>query len=250
MKSFSFRWPLLALLALLLAAAWAEPLLVHRAYPQQIDIGGHDLGLAQGWSAKEISETLPSVYGPVTADYRWSAASSELVFTPAARGQPYVVTMRLLSGRSGEQPAVPVALAADGRSLGRFDVAPTLRRYHVLVSGALVAGQSLTVQLDTPTFTPPDDERVLGLIGLDASAEEVGAAPWLPRPALPLFLAGLAALLLANGLSLRRSALAVAATFAMTLGVGLVATAPTLAATRTLAQLFLITALVIGIARW
>ena len=88
MKSFSNRWPLWALLALLLVAAWAEPLLVHRAYPRQIDIGGHDLGLAQGWSAKEIGEALPSAYGPVGATYRWSAASSELVFAPSARGQP------------------------------------------------------------------------------------------------------------------------------------------------------------------
>src|SRR5262245_11506187 len=177
MKRFSVRWPVLALLALLLASAWAEPLLVHRAYPQQIDIGGHDLGLAQGWSAKEISETLPSAHGPVAATYRWSAASSDLVFAPAMRGQPYAVTMRLLSGRSGDQPALPVALAAEGQPLGTFMVQPTLRRYQVLVPGALAGGQSLTVRLDTPTFTPPDDERVLGLIGLDATAEEVGPAP-------------------------------------------------------------------------
>jgi hypothetical protein len=249
MKSYSNRWPLLALLALLLAAAWAEPLLVHRADPRQIDIGGHDLGLAQGWSAKEISETLPSAHGPVTATYRWSAASSELVFTPAARGQAYAVTMRLLSGRSGDQPAVSVAITAEDQSLGTFAVQPTLRRYQVLVPSTLVGGQSLTVRLDTPTFSPPDDERILGLIGLDASAEEVGAAPWLPRPALPLFLAGLAALLLVNGLSFRRSLLAVAVALLVILAVGLVAPAPILAAARTLAQLFLIAALVIGVAR-
>jgi hypothetical protein len=246
---FSTRRLLLALLALLLAAAWVEPLLVHRAYPRQIDIGGHDLGLAQGWSAKEISETLPSAYGPVTATYRWSAASSELVFAPAARGQPYVVTMRLLSGRSDDQP-VSAALAAEGRSLGAFAVAPTLRRYHVLAPGALAGSQSLTMRLDTPTFTPPDDERILGLIGLDAWAVEAGAVPWLPRPALPLFLAGLAALLLANGLTLRQSVVGAALALALALAAGLAAPAATLAAARTLAQLFLIAALVAGIARW
>ncbi|HET9222051.1 MAG TPA: hypothetical protein VFO07_06085, partial [Roseiflexaceae bacterium] len=250
MKIFSVRRPLLALLALLLIAAWAELLLVHRAYPRQIDIGGHDLGLAQGWSAKEIGETLPSAYGPVAASYRWSAASSELVFAPSAPGQPYAVTMRLLSGRAGDQSAVPVTLAADGRSLGAFAVAPSLRRYHVFVPGALVGGQSLTLRLDTPTFTPPDDERILGLIGLDAWAAEIGVAPWLPRPVFPLFLAGLAALLLANGLSLRRSVVGVIVALVTVMVVGLAAPAPTLAAARTLAQLFLIAALVVGVARW
>jgi hypothetical protein len=247
---FSVRWPLLLLLALLLIAAWAEPLLVHRAYPRQIDIGGHDLGLAQGWSAKEISETLPGAHGPIAATYRWSAASSELVFAPAARGQTYVVTMRLLSGRPGSQPVVSMALAAEGHALGAFAVGPALRRYQVLVPGALVGGQSLSLQLDTPPFTPEDDERILGLIGLDAWAAEVGPAPWLPRPALPLFLAGLAALLLANGLSLRRSVLLVALALVVALGIGLAAPAATLAAARTLAQLFLIVALVVGVAQW
>jgi hypothetical protein len=250
MKGFSARWPLLIFLALLLAAAWAEPLLVHRAYPRQIDIGGHDLGLAQGWSAKEISDTLPSAYGPVAATYRWSAASSELVFAPAAPGQPYAVTMRLLSGRPGNQSVAPVALSVEGRSLGAFIVGPTLRRYQILVPGALAGGQSLTVQLDTPTFTPPEDERILGLIGLDAWAEEVGAAPWLPGPTLPLFLAGLAALLLANGLMLRRSVYVVGLALAAALAAGMAAPAETLAAARTLAQLFLAAALVVGIARW
>jgi hypothetical protein len=246
---FATRW-LLLLLGLLLVAAWAEPLLVHRAYPRQIDIGGHDLGLAQGWSAKEISETLPSAHGPVAATYRWSAASSELVFAPAARSQSYVVTMRLLSGRPGGQAVAPVALTAEGQALGMFAVGPMLRRYQVLVPSALVGGQSLTVRLDTPTFSPKDDERILGLIGLEASAAEVGPAPWLPRPTLPLFLAGLAALLLANGLALRRSVLLVALVLALALASGLAAPTVTLAVAHTLAQLFLITALVVGAARW
>ena len=152
------KWPLLGLLALLIAAAWIEPLLVRRSFPRAIEIGGHDLGLAQGWSAKEISETLPSAHGPVAATYRWSAASSELVFAPAARSQSYVVTMRLLSGRPGGQAVAPVALTAEGQALGMFAVGPMLRRYQVLVPSALVGGQSLTVRLDTPTFSPKDDE--------------------------------------------------------------------------------------------
>src|SRR5262249_42181605 len=144
----------------------------------------------------------------------------------------------------------PVALSAESWPLGSFSVAPSLRRYHILVPGALTGGQSLTLRLDTPIFTPKGDERVLGVIGLEAWAEEVGAGPWLPRPTLPLFLFGLAGLLLANGLPLRRSVLVVALALAALLAAGVAAPAMTLAAARTLAQLFLAAALVVGAARW
>src|SRR5215468_10171758 len=105
---FRLIWLVLGLLALLLGAAWLEPLLTHRSFPRTIVIGGHDLGLAQGWSAKELSETLPGAHGPVTAVYRWSGASSSLVFAPAAQGQPHLVTLRLLNGRADNRPVGPV----------------------------------------------------------------------------------------------------------------------------------------------
>src|SRR5262245_16421524 len=108
----SLRWVWMALFVLLLAAAWAEPLLAHHAYPRQIDIGGHDLGLAQGWSAKEGSNTLPGPHGPISATYRWSGASSELVFAPATPAQSYAITMRLLSGRPGNHLVAHVMLSS------------------------------------------------------------------------------------------------------------------------------------------
>jgi hypothetical protein len=242
---YRFLWPTLGLLALLLGAAWIEPLLVDRSFPRTIEIGGHDLGLAEGWSAKEISETLPGAHGPVTALYRWSGANSSLVFAPAAQGQPYLVRLRLLSGR----PTTPSRLSANGQPLAELVVAPVLRRYQIYVPGELV-GRSLTLQLDTPTFTPPEDERVLGLIGLEARAEEVGPRAWRPRPMLPLFLLGLLALLLANGLPLVRALAVVGLALAAALVSGLAAPLGTLAATRTLAQLLLIAAAVVGIAQW
>jgi hypothetical protein len=246
---FRFLWPTLGLLALLFGAAWIEPLLAHRSFPRTIVIGGHDLGLAQGWSAKELSETLPGTHGPVTAVYRWSGASSSLVFAPATQGQPHLVTLRLLSGRADDQPIAPVRLSANGQPLAEFAVAPVLRRYQVYVPGGL-AGQSLTLRLDTPTFIPPDDGRVLGLIGLEARAEEVGAIVWRPRPTLPLLLLGLLALLMLNGLPLARAVAAVAFALAAALASGLVAPTETLAAARTLAQLLLIAAVVVGVVQW
>ncbi|MFL5801998.1 MAG: hypothetical protein ACJ8CR_09690, partial [Roseiflexaceae bacterium] len=242
---FRFLWPTLGLLALLLGAAWLEPLLVHRSFPRTIVIGGHDLGMAQGWSAKEISETLPGSQGPMTAPYRWSGASSDLVFAPAAQGQPYLVTLRLLSGR----PATSARLSANGQPLAELAVAPVLRLYQIYVPGGLV-GQSLTLQLDTPTFSPPNDGRALGLIGLEARAKEVGAIAWRPRPTLPLLLLGLLALLLANGRPLARAVLSVALALGAVLAIGLVVPTETLAAARTLAQLLLIAAAVVGIAQW
>ena len=208
---FLLGWPTLGLLVLLLGAAWIEPLLVQRSFPRTITIGEHDLGQAQGWSAKEISETLPGSQGPVTAPYRWSGADSSLVFASAAQGQPYLVTLRLLSG----QPTMPLRIAANDRPLAAFEVAPVLRRYQIYVPGELV-GRSLAIRLDAPTFSPPDDGRVLGLIGLEARAKEIGPTIWRPRATLPLFLLGLLLLLLANRLALARAlpvaALALAAT--------------------------------------
>src|SRR5262245_18197261 len=108
-----FSWPMLCIVVLLYAAAWIEQLLVQRSFPRLITIGGHDLGLAQDWSAKEISDTLPGIHGPVKAPYRWSGASSRLVFAFTAQGQPCLVTLQLLSGRS----TTPVRMAANSRSL-------------------------------------------------------------------------------------------------------------------------------------
>jgi hypothetical protein len=240
-----YGWPMLCIVALLFAAAWIEPLLLQRSFPRLITIGGHDLGLAQGWSAKEISNTLPGIHGLVKAPYRWSGASSDLIFAFTAQGQPHLVTLQLLSGR----PSTPVRLAANSQPLGTFEIAPLLRRYQIYVPGELV-GQSLTLRLDTPTFSPPDDDRVLGLIGLEARAKSIGRSTWLPRPTLPLFLLGLLLLLLANGLTLIRSLVVTTLALTATLVAGLAAPAATLAAARTLAQLLLIAALVVGIAQW
>jgi hypothetical protein len=244
------KWLLVALLALLIGAAWLEPLLVWRAFPRAIEIGGHDLGLAEGWSAKELSETLPGPRGPVAAVYRWSSARSELVFAPAAMRQPYLVTLRLLSGRPAGTALDDVRLFADDQLLAQIAVGPTLRSYQILVPGALAAGQSLTLRIETPTFSTQDDGRVLGLIGLDARAEPAGAAPWLPRTTLPFFLCGLAALLLANGLTLRQTIVLAALGLVATLLIGLVAPAATLAAARTLAQLCLAAGVAVGLVRW
>jgi len=244
-------WPLFALLALLLAAMWIEPLLVQRSFPRAIEIGGQDLGLAQGWSAKEWGDSLPGASGPITARYRWSGPSSRLVFDPVPQQQTELVTLRLLAGRPDNRPVGPVRLFANDRPLATITVGPTLRRYHVFVPGDFASEQALTLQLDSPAFRPPHDEdRLLGLIGLEAQIEAVGSASWRPRPTLALCTLGLVALLLANGLSLKRAALVVALALAGVVGVGLYAPVATLAAARTLLQLFLIAAPIVGGVRW
>jgi hypothetical protein len=242
-------WPLLGLVVLTLAA-WAEPLLIQRAYPRTIEIGGHDLGLAEGWSAKEIAETLPGPRGPVAAVYRWSGASSSLVFAPAVMRQPYIVSLALLSGRPGPGALAPVRLFAADQPLAELAVGPTVRSYHVLVPGALANAEALTLRIEAPTFSTEDDGRVLGLIGLEARAEPAGSAPWLPHPALPLFLLAFFALLLANGLPAARALAVALIALALLLLAGFVAPAETLAAARTLAWLFAIAALVVGAVRW
>src|SRR5262249_31451444 len=113
-----------------------------------------------------------------------------------------------------------------------------------------LVGQSLTLQLDTPTFSPPNDGRVLGLIGLEARAKEVGSIGWWPGPTLPLPLLGLLALLLAHGPPPARAVLGAALTLAATLAIGLIVPTETLAAAGTLAQLLFIAAAVVGIAQW
>lgn len=244
-------WPWLALLALLLGAAWIEPLLVRRSFPRLVDIGERDLGVAQGWSAKEHSDTLPGPGGAVSASYRWSGPSSSLVFAPATQNQAHEVTLRLLGGRPDDAVVGPVRAYANGRALATFSVGPVLRKYHLLVPGGLASGQSLELRLDTPAFRPPgDSSRLLGLIGLDARIEQVGGAPWLPRPTLPLFCLGVAAVLLANGVPLRRAGLLAALALAVLVGAGLFAPAAAVAAAGLLAQLLLVAAASVAALRW
>lgn len=247
----SIGWPILMVLVLLLAAGWAEPFLARRSSSQMIVLGGADLGSAQGWSAKEWSDSLPGLGGPLSASYRWSGASSSLVFEPAAQGQMQEITLRLIGGRANGADVKQVRLSANGSSLSTINVSSALRRYHVFVPGELASDQALTLTIDAPTFRPPSNSsRALGLIGLDARNEGVGAAPWVPRPTLALALGGLIALLLANGWPLRRAALAAAFGLAIAVAIGLRAPAATLASARTLSQLLLIAALAAGGARW
>src|SRR5689334_22048578 len=129
----SIGWPILMVLVLLLAAGWAEPFLARRSSSQMIVLGGADLGSAEGWSAKEWSDSLPGLGGPLSASYRWSGASSSLVFEPAAQGQMQEITLRLIGGRANGADVKQVRLSANGSSLSTINVSSALRRYHVFV---------------------------------------------------------------------------------------------------------------------
>lgn len=245
------EWFILLLVILVFGASAIEPLLVARSFPATIELGRQDLGLAQGWSAKEWSDALPGANGPISASYRWSGPSSQLVFAPDEQAQAQLVTLSLLAGRPGGRAIVPVQLYANDHPLATISTGPTLRRYYVFVPGDYADGQSLALRLDTPAFRPSgDSDRLLGIIGLEARSTEVGGLPWRPRPTLALSILGLAALLLANGLSLRRSVFAAAAALAGALAAGLYAPSATLEAARTLFQLFIIAALIVCAARW
>jgi hypothetical protein len=244
-------WSLAGLLVLLLAAAAAEPLLIQRAEKNMIEIGGADLGLAQGWSAKEFSDTLPGPNGPISAVYRWSGPSSSLVFARTGQQQPQIVTLRLLAGRPDQASVGPVRLSANGQPLVNITVGPALRHYHIFVPGELMSSQSLTLQIDVPAFRPPHNmSRLLGLIGLESRIDAVGAVLWRPRPLLALFVLSLVALLLANGVLLWRAALLAALALLLAIWVGFYAPGAMLASARTLFQLCLAAALVVGGARW
>jgi hypothetical protein len=119
-----------------------------------VDLGGpRDDAFVTGFHAKERNADL---------DYRWSGPSSTVTF-PAVGNQPAIVGVDLVGFRpSGEQ--VPVTIEARGQTR---QVSAGGSRQHVdfqVERDPDSWSGDLSLHITSPTFTPPNDARRLGVI--------------------------------------------------------------------------------------
>jgi hypothetical protein len=161
-----------------IAAALATALFVALAYatvwPLSVDVGARDARFAQGFHEPErFGETL----------FRWTTADSSLTL-PRPPGGTNILTLRLLNGYPEGQPDPHITLRLDGRTLGDFDVTRGLsgvRHYQLLapVGAGLSWGPQLQIQ--STTYTPPGDPRLLGaVVDWARVAPTLQTAPVLP----------------------------------------------------------------------
>lgn len=114
-----------------------------------------------------------------TADYsyRWTRAASQVVVPGFAGTERIRLNIRADSGRRPAEE-IPVRIAIDGRVAGELPVG-LIKSYSLDVSRPNSYLDSVTVDIQSATFRPPDDARDLGII-LDAVAIEplvTNAAP-------------------------------------------------------------------------
>jgi hypothetical protein len=186
--------PLLAALALAAVALLWLTLLPARAFRLDVgSVGSGDLIFLRG------------VYHPETVDgrtYRWARGNAQILLPVGQRG-PTIFTGELYSAPQPDGGPLPFAMRAGPHEL-RFPVRDTERTYRVLLPADAVESGRITLRFNSPTVTPPGDDRLLA-VALDRVSLRPASGAATPTPAWPLVLAELIAaallglLLLLNG---------------------------------------------------
>ncbi len=186
------RRPALVMVALLGVLATALLYQVPARHP--VDVGGFDVAYVQGFHeplrAAELPET-PEFLAGSNGSARWTQDRSVLLFPQS--GLPATVLLRLRGWRPGGEP-VPVQILLNGsQELARFEAGPDWQEYRVDINGGLLKASDFFVEIRSPTFRLPGDERDLGVL-IDRATYQVAGGLILPYPT-QLIYGGLATLL-------------------------------------------------------
>jgi hypothetical protein len=156
-----------ALLALLAGLFLARTPLERDA---QLELGAADSSSAAGFYGAEINgEGEP---------LRWTDGDGRVVL--AARGPgTHLLTLRLAAPQAGPEAPWPATVSINGASVGSLQLPAAPRLYRLLVPATALRWSRNTVAIQSPTFAPPRDERVLGVVVFYASLRSAGGAPWL-----------------------------------------------------------------------
>jgi len=145
--------PLVLLVAALIALLGAYQ--VER--PIRLVIGGaHEKPFVQNFHDKEVA-------ADDGAHYRWTSATSFIIFKGIGGGRERTATLRL---RSGRPPGVaqPVTVLVNGVEVKRFTVGPEWQSVGFDIRGAATDGRGVVVELRTPAQKlPGGDGRVVGV---------------------------------------------------------------------------------------
>ncbi len=128
-----------------------------------VDLGGTtDNAYVSGFNDKEHNQIL---------NFRWSEASSEVRF-PGVGNQPVVLSITAIGFRpSGESPAIQ--MEARGFTFTLQTRSETHTDTFFVARGRSLDGD-FTVTITSPTFSPPNDPRVLGIIVDKVSVSPAG----------------------------------------------------------------------------
>src|SRR5207253_2291611 len=147
-------WQLLVLLgamAIALLAAYQ----VER--PIRVNIGGaHETPFVENFHTKNVADDG-------VTHYRWTHATSFVIFKGIGGGREYTGVLRL---RSGRPPGVaqPVTLLVNSAEVKQFAVGPDWKTVDFAVRGAATAGHGVVVELRTTAEKLPNsDGRVVGV---------------------------------------------------------------------------------------
>ena len=145
--------PLLLLIVSLVALLGAYQ--VER--PIRVTIGGaHETPFVQNFHDKSVAEDG-------VTQYRWTSATSFIIFKGIGGGRERTGTLRLRSGRPSGI-AQPVTLLVNGVEVKRFTVGPDWQTVSFAITGAATAGHGVVVELRTPAEKLPNgDGRVVGV---------------------------------------------------------------------------------------
>ncbi|MCX7791967.1 MAG: hypothetical protein N2378_15100 [Chloroflexaceae bacterium] len=164
--------------AVLAALALVFLLVPHLPFHYRIDAGyeegiGSDLPFLRGFNGAERGD-----YGT----FRWTAGQSAIhVPGVGRRGLLVALTLLPVSATPGPQE---LTVFAGGQALATLPVRPAGGRYWLIAPPATQADGTLHLTLNSPTFSPPDDPRrlgvPLGLVTVTALPAGLVAPAWGP----------------------------------------------------------------------
>lgn len=159
---------LLALTAVLVGVAYQ----VER--PLTLSVGGpHETPFVRNFSPRAVATDDQT-------RYRWTDATSFIVFPGIGGDRERHLTLRLRSGRPAGV-VQPVTILVNGKQVTQASIGPTWQRVAVDVRGAAIAGHGVAVELRTPTDRPrtSDGQRV-GVQVADLTLETIGGGRTVP----------------------------------------------------------------------
>jgi hypothetical protein len=161
----------------LLAAAVIAAVALVAAYQvrptERVEIGdaAHDTALVRSFYVPERQTAADG-----GARYRWSRGAGRIVFPGIGRG---AVHLDLVMS-SALNPSRTVRVLANGGTVGQAELTPAFAPYGIDVPASLMRSGSLTVTLDAQPYTPPGEQRTLGIAVAEITVRPVGAGLALP----------------------------------------------------------------------
>ncbi|GIV97980.1 MAG: hypothetical protein KatS3mg057_2637 [Herpetosiphonaceae bacterium] len=174
---------------------------LRRSASGAVGASSYDGPYLRGFHAPEPARLTPEA----TTTFRWTRPQAE-VRVPALGPGPWLVTMRLSSGRADGSPA-DLQLGMGDQML-QIQQPAAWRTVRLLAPGR--SGGELLLRLETGTYQTPDDPRPLGVVVDGIDIQQQGWRPWLPLATWAL-LAGALLILALGGLLAGLSAEALAA---------------------------------------